>query len=205
MKWHIKSIVRNIVAVILSAIIFVIFGIMAVFSFTQQDDTSITIFMCFFALFSGLFLFGSIKQLAASIDKSKQSKQINILEQITGIQKYKTADEMIIAYCQQKQMPIYQDEKIIVTEEFVAETEGKIYLINGILDVIPFVSKVNGFIEYVSLVFLYYDGKRYEIQYRNQLGGSNLKEKANQIQYVANIIARKSVNFRKYPAYSFEE
>ena len=115
---------------------------------------------------------------------------------------YRSNSELLLAFQLQKNSPLYQDDKIIITNEFFAKQgENQIFVVDGILDVVPFVQKVNGIIDYVSLIFLYYDGKRYEIKYRRPFGVFNMQEKVNNVQSAANIIASKSQNFRKYPSY----
>ena len=102
----------------------------------------------------------------------------------------------------------YQDEKIVVTSSFLGVyKDERIFLLDGILDVVSYEHRLNGFIDYVSLIFLYCDGMRYDIEYRDSMFGMgcDLKKKSNDINIVANIIARRSRYFRKHSEYRFED
>lgn len=152
----------------------------------------------------GVMTWASYSALRTAAEKYKSIKDSGLLNKLENLNPYKTVVEMRNAFKEQKKNCIYADEDFIITEDFFASlSENSLLITNGILDVKTLVSKVNGVIEYVSLSVLYYDGEKYEFEIRRPLGISHMKEKVNSVQQVANIIANKSENFRKYPSCTF--
>lgn len=201
MDWHTKTIVRNAFSLLIAVLLTILFIVLFVSAINDQHNSGIFLF-AFLSLFGGLIIYSTFKQLIEAIKKQKNASTIDLLSELKNINQYGSNEEMLAAFHLQKTSPLYQDKKIIITNDFLTQGEDTIFIINGILDVIPFVQKVNGIIDYVSLNFLYYDGKRYEIKYRRSLGFSDMQERVNSIKLAANIIATKSANFRKYPSYS---
>ena len=66
-----------------------------------------------------------------------------------------------------------------------------------IADITHLVHKTNFVIDYISIIALYSDGKKYEIKYRRHLGISNMEEKAKTTQAIANVLATNCDNLRK--------
>lgn len=201
MNWHTKMIVRKAFA-LLVAILLTILSVILFISAINEEFNSETFIFAFLSIFMGIITYSTFKQLIETIDKKKESENIDIQFELKNVNRYSSSEELLNAFYSQKGTPLYQDDKIIITNDFLAnQKENKIFIISGILDAVPFVNKVNGVIDYVSLIFLYYDGRRYEIKYRHPLGIFDMQSKANNINFAANIIATKSENFRKYPSY----
>lgn len=71
-------------------------------------------------------------------------------------------------------------------------------LINDeIADITHLVHKTNFVIDYISIIALYSDGKKYEIKYRRPLGISNMEEKAKTTTAIVNVLAANCNNLRK--------
>ena len=99
----------------------------------------------------------------------------------------------------QLKQAIIEDEKIIVTPELlIVKNNYEQTLINEeIADITHLVHKTNFVIDYISIIALYSDGKKYEIKYRRPLGISNMEEKAKTTTATANILAANCNNLRK--------
>ena len=99
----------------------------------------------------------------------------------------------------QLKQAIIEDEKIIVTSELlIVKNNYEQTLINDeIADITHLLHKTNFVIDYISIIALYSDGKKYEIKYRRPLGISNMEEKAKTTTAIANILAANCNNLRK--------
>ncbi|MBR3968996.1 MAG: hypothetical protein IKJ93_05355 [Clostridia bacterium] len=205
MKWHTKMVIRKAFALLIAVLLTILAIILFISSIKEEHTSGIFLFV-FLSLFMAIITYSTFKQLLETIDNENASKSIDFFSEFKNVTPYPSHNELLSAFYLQKNAPLYQDDKIIITNEFLAkQKEGKIFIIDGILDVVSFTQKANGIITYVSLIFLYYDGKRYEIKYRRPLGISNMQEKANNVNSAATIIATKSINFRKYPSYRLME
>ena len=200
MKWHTKKIIKRsiglVVAVLLTAIIIFLFILG-----TNDDIGAGVLFYIFLILFMSLVTFSQCKQLIEAIKDYKEADSKLIL-QLMYVNPYDSPAELSAAYNTQKSNALYQDDKITITATFIqTKDNGKIFMVDGVLDAGLYVQKVNGVIDYLSFIFLYYDGKRYEIKYRRPWGISDMQKKVQEVKIAANIIARTSKNFRRYPAY----
>ena len=205
MNWHKKMIFHKGFALLVSLFLMVLTVVFFISAMNEGYNSGAFLFG-FLSLFMGGVIYSSYKQFIGAIQKQKEAAQENLLSELKSINKYDSAEELSAAFNLQKHNILYQDNKITITNDFIKEEKnGQVFIIDGVLDAVLFVQKVNGIIDYVSLIFLYYDGNRCEIKYRRPLGISNMQEKADNICQAVNIISNKSENFRKYPAYRLTE
>ena len=201
MTWHTKMIIRKAFALLVSALLTVLFFALLISAVNEDPDASLLVF-ALLLLFLCVVTYSQYKQLREAIDKQKEASTTNLLSTLKHVNPYGSPAELVAAFEAQEPNALYRDKKVTITTTFIQnEDDHKIFVIDGVLDVISYVQKANGIIEYVSLIFLYYDGNRYEIKYRRPLGISDMQKKAAEVNYAANIIAKNSKNFRKYPAY----
>ena len=201
MNWHKKMIFRNGFALLVSLLLMV--GAIVLFIFAIiEGETSGAFLFGFITLFMGFATYSSYKQHMDAIQKQKEAVQENLLSELKSINKYHSIEELSAAFNSQKHNILYQDDEITITNGFMKEKgSGRVFIIDGILDAVSYVHKVNGIINYVSLIFLYYNGNSYKIKYERPLGISNMQKIVDSTSHAVNIIATKSENFRKYPAY----
>ena len=202
MTYHNKRIAMKSAALIVSILLLCLFVGLLVATASSGRSDAIALFI-FLLLFMGLTVYFSYQELMEAINDNKKGTYTNLYSVLQNINPYHSYEELVVAFNAQTPSSLYQDDKIIITNEFLAKHDGKdIYIIDGILDVQSIVHSVNGVIDYVSLAFLYCDGKRYQIKYRRPLGFKpRMREKADSVNRAANILANRSKNFRKYPSY----
>ena len=205
MKWHHQHVVKK-VALFVLAILLDCFAV-GFFSLSIVYDKGVGIFICvIMLLYAGLLTYASFKQLSEALEQKKIAVAFDLLKDLKYLDKYGTNDDIVGSFEQQKCDPLYQDEKIIITNDFVSlHGNKKVFLIDGVLDVVAFVSKANGVIEWVKLIILYYDGKKYEVVFRRSPMRLRMKEIANSVNRAANIIAIKSENYRRYPFFKLND
>ncbi len=204
MNWQKKEITKKAISLVLS-ILLVVWALVMIIGFANYHDGAggkgIFIFVIMLAFFS-LIAWANYKGLMETLEQYKQNTESNLAEELKHLNPYVSREEMSAAFNSERPNPLFQDDDFVITKSFfISSRENTLFFTNGILDVKPVVQKVNGIIDYVSLSILYYDGKKYEFKFRRPLGFSNMKEKANKIELVANIIASNSDNFRKYPTF----
>lgn len=201
MDWQKKKIIKNIVSLVCSSLL-ALWALIMIIGFANNDGSSgkgIFLFVVMLGFFA-LIAWSNYKSLKESIEEYRQNNDSKLLDELKVLNPYKSQEQMKSAFNAEKQDTVFQDDDFTITKSFlVSSTENTVFYINGIIDVKPVVQKVNGIIDYVTLYVLYCDGKKYEFKFRRPLGFSNMQEKANKIELVANIIARNSDNFRKYP------
>lgn len=200
MKWHFKMVVKKTFAVIVSILLTALF-VFLYFIGSDEDIGAGVLFYVFLVLFMCLVTYSQCKQLIEAI-KDYKEVNTNLLLELKYVNSYGSPAELAAAFDVQKSNALYQDDKVIITTTFVQMKENyKIFMVDGILDAGIYIQKVNGVIDYISFIFLYYDGKRYEIKYNRPWGISDMQKKAEEVNFAANILASESKNFRKHPAY----
>lgn len=189
MKYQKEKLTSQIVKFAISIILFLVILFMCIHS-------SFHFVFVIILLYMGLVTWANWKSLQTIKDEYKRIKENNPLDNLVEIDKYQSIAEMRKALKEQLNIKLYEDEELIITQDFLVEKDrlSDPYLINGILDVKPFGSKVNGVFEYVSLIILYYDGNKYELRYNKVFGN---KEKLDELVEVANIVANISKNYKK--------
>lgn len=206
MDWQKKEITKSIVSLVISSLLS-LWALLMIIGITIYNGGSFAKGSLIFIVMLGFFLlivWTNYKSLKESIDKYNKSKDSELPEKLKKLNPYKSQEEMRSAFYSERQSSVFQDNDFVITQcFFVSSKKDTVFYINGILDVKPVVHMVNGIIDYVTLFILYYDGKKYEFKFRRPLGISNMQEKANKIEFVANIIASNSDNFRKYPDCQF--
>lgn len=201
MNWHTKMIIRKVFALLICCLIMLLFLILFISSIDTEINSGVFLF-ALLTLFMGIIAFSQYKQLINAIGKKKEASAIDLRTSLQYINPYDSYDALSAAFDAQTNNVLYQDNRITITTSFIkSHRDNSIFIIDGVLDVVSFVQKVNGIVDYVSLIFLYYDGNRYEIKYKRSFGISNMEENASNINLAANIIANRSPNFRKHPAY----
>ena len=200
MNWHKKTIIKKVFALLVSILMTIVFAVLFVSAIKEEPD-GLFIFALLLLLMC-VVTYSQYKQLIEAIEKQKEASNTDLISALKYVNPYGSPAELAFAFEAQKANALYRDEKVTITDTFIQRTDdNKIFMVDGVLDVVSYVQKANGIIEYVSLIFLYYDGNRYEIKYRRPLGVSDMQKKAAEINYAANIIAKNSKHFRKYPAY----
>lgn len=169
--------------------------------FANNDSSGKGIFLfAVMTVFFVLIAWSNFRALKEHVKEYRQNKDGGLFDELRNINPYKSHEEIRIAYDNERQHPIFQDDDFTITQSFlIGPNEFTIFYIDGILDAKPVVQKVNGVVDYVSLYILYCDGRKYEFKIERTLGFSNMKKEVEKIEFVANTIAHNSNNFRKYP------
>lgn len=200
MNWHKKTIIRKAFALLVSILLTIVFAVLFMSAIREEADG--LLFFALLLLFMCVVTYSQYKQFIEAIEKQKEASNTNLISALKYVNPYGSPAELASAFEAQKANALYRDEKVTITATFIQKQDDyKIFMVDGVLDVISYVQKANGIIEYVSLIFLYYDGNRYEIKYRRPLGISDMQKKAAEANRAANIIATNGKNFRRYPAY----
>lgn len=207
MDYNKKEIIKQAVSMIGSALFALGCLVMIFFAKKHGGDAAgkgIVLF-AFMMLFFLLIAWSNYRALRDAIKIYRSNINGNVILELQRLIPYESQKEMISAFNEEKKTAIFQDDDFVITRSFfVSLTENTVFYLNGIVDAKPVVQKINGVIEYVNLHILYCDGIEYEFKIcRKPLEMINMQEKANKIEFVANIIASKSENFRKYPTYRF--
>lgn len=200
MDWKRKEIIKKAVSLILSVLL-TILAIVMIIGIATNDDNSgagLFIFVIMLVLFA-LATWSSFVGLKEAIEDYNQTANSNIFEELRYLNTYNSQANMNEAFNEERQNAIFEDNDFVITKSFFfCSTKDHLFIIDGILDVKLILHKVNGIIDYVSLSILYYDGKKYEFKFNRSLGISNMQEKVDKVELVANLVARYSDNFRKY-------
>ena len=205
MDWQRKEITKKMISLVLSTL-FALGGIGMIIGFLNYNDNpgGALLFLAFFSAFFALIAWSNYRDLKESLEEYKSNKNNDLVETLKRLNPYNSFEAMQTTYSIEKQSPLFADDDFIITKSFlVRSNENSPFVLNCILDAKVVVQKVNGIIDYVTLSILYYDGKKYEFKFNRPLGFSNMQEKVNKIEYVANIIASNSANFRKHPSCRF--
>lgn len=202
MEWQKKEIVKKVFSFALSVLL-VLYALGMIIGFINYNDGAvgkgIIIFVIMLGFFS-LIAWTNCKGLIEAVQEYKVNQNSNLTDELKLLNPYNSQKEMQAAFDIEKQNPLFEDDDFVITKSFLASpTKISLFIVNGILDVKTLVHKVNGIIDSVTLSVLYYDGKKYEFKFDRPFGFSNMQEKANKIELVANIVASNSENFRKYP------
>lgn len=183
-KARMKKFYKN----ILIAVPIALFALMLI----TDDESDLMLFGFLILILAVVFLFIALKHLASSFncDDSAFFLRLNKIGTRAQIANY---------FEDQLKQKIIEDEKIIVTPDLlVLKNNYEQTLINDeIADITHLVHKANFVIDYISIIALYSDGKKYEIKYRRHLGISNMEEKAKTTQAIANVLAANCDNLRK--------
>lgn len=200
MKWHAKLIIKRSIGLVVALLLTSLFVLLLIWG-TNEDIGAGVLFYVFLILFMAIVTFSQCKQLIEAIKDYKEADS-NLLLELKYVNPYGSPAELSAAYEAQKSNALYQDDKISITYTFLHIKDNyKIFMVDGVLDAGVYTQKVNGVIDYVSFIFLYYDGKRYEIKYKRPLGISDMQKKIQEVKTAASILAVTSKNYRKYPAY----
>ena len=201
MEWQKKEVVKKMVSFALS-ILLVLFAHGSIIGFSAYNGTvkaGIVVFVIMLGFFS-LVAWSNYKGMLEAIQKYKVNKNSNLADELKLLNPYNSQEEMQAAFDIEKQTPLFKNDDFFITKSFfTSPSKISIFIINGVLDVKTLVHKVNGIVDSVTLSILYYDGKKYEFKIDRPFGVSNMQEKATRVEFVANIIAANSKNFRKYP------
>lgn len=202
MKWHNKKITKRIIGLVLAIPLTLLMIVMLIVGISQDNSSGIILF-AFLSIFMGFATWSNIKDLTDLIQEQHNAAVAESLPEFKQINPYKTHEQMVAVYNTQRHIVLYKDKKIFITPDFIVTQSGrKLFLIDGVLDVIPFVQKTNGIVSHISLNILYYDGKRYEFRQNHPFGVvTDMQEEIKGICYAANIIANKSKNYAKFPNY----
>lgn len=169
--------------------------------FFSPDTYGIFVYVLFilWLISLGFFAYLSIAQLLRKISEYRYARENNILDSLTGITSYASDEEMNKAFHIQKDDCIFDDGRIVITDEFMADTYDKhLFLINGIIDAESTVHKENGIIKKVTLSIVYLDGERYKMVYYRENETATMRERAEWLAEATSLIASRSVNFRKH-------
>lgn len=148
--------------------------------------------------YSGLLAWAHGKALCEAKAELDKQKKDNPLAHLEDVDKYKNQAEMCKAMQEQKEYKIYEDDELFITEEFLVVKSMPSYpfLLNGILDVKPYMNRVNGVVDKIGIMILYYDGYKQDFRYDKSLG-DDMNYKWEGIKVASNIIANKSKNYKK--------
>ncbi len=209
MKWRKKEIVRGVVSLImysfpvLGLLFFVISYAVDYFS-GGEINVYLLVGLLVFLAFGALIVWLAYKGLMVKVKKYKGAAEGGLLYELKSINPFNSYEEMRDAFHVQRQNRIYEDDVFVITESFFANIEEDyLFIIDGILDVQTLVRKINSTIDYVSLNILYYDGEKYECKFQRPTAFYNMQKKVKEIESIANFVAQKSKNFRKYQSYTF--
>ena len=209
MDWQRKAITKKVVSLILSVLLalWALAMIIGFVNYNDDVDTGSIVLFGFFSAFFALIAWSNYRDLKESLKEYKSNKDNDLVETLKHLNPYKSQEEMQAAFNIEKQTPFFADEEFVITSSFFeCSSKKNLFVINGILDLKIHIQKVNGAIDYVNLGILYYDGRRYDLKFNRPLGFSSekkIQEKIKKIEFIANIIASNSENFRKYPTCRF--
>ena len=183
-KARMKKFYKN----ILIAVPIALFALMVI----TDKESDLMLFGFLILMPAVVFLFIALKHLISSFncDDSAFFLRLNKIGTRAQIANY---------FEDQLKQIIIEDEKIIVTPDLlILKNNYEQTLINDeIADITHIVHKTNFVIDYISIIALYSDGKKYEIKYRRPLGISNMEEKAKTTQAIVNVLAANCDNLRK--------
>lgn len=157
-----------------------------------DEESDLMLFGILILIPAAVFLFIALKHLA-SVFNCEDSMFFLRLNKIGNKQ------QIANYFDDQLKQTIIEDEKIIVTPDLlILKHNYEQTLINDeITDITHLVHKTNFVIDYISIIALYSDGKKYEVKYRRPLGISNMEEKAKTTTAIANVLATNCNNLRK--------
>lgn len=165
-----------------------------IFSFSiLKDSESNLIIFGVFGIIAALFCVGlALKELVSAL---------NCENSIFFLRLNRVGNKLQIANYFEEQLNqiIIEDENVIITPElFVFKKNYEQTLINDeIADVTHLIHKTNFAIDYISIIVLYSDGKKYEIKYKRPFGPYDMNKKAKDTSIIANILANNCNNLRK--------
>ncbi len=198
MKYQKRDIIFGLIHAILLTL--VVLGMMYIFFLDLMHEISYTlVFSAVLDLACIVFLIFFWKNVLTTISQYRYAKETDVLSTLVGIKPYANMREMREAYDKEKPFPLYNDGKLIVTENFVEyRKKYKLFDIHGILDAKVITYRVNYSIEAVKVQLIYMDGERYTITYRSLTEKGRMKDRSQTMINAANIIASRSKNFRRH-------
>lgn len=179
--------------------VFLVLVCIAVFAPLDEFATIVLVLLVLVLIGQAVFTCKAIAQLLRKISEYKYAKETDILDSLKGINAYANDEEMRNAFDAQKDDCVYNDGRIIITKDFLADTyENYLFLINGIIDAESDVYNENGTIQKVILSIIYLDGERYKMVYHRSDETTTMRNRAKMVAEAVALIANTSVNFRKY-------
>ena len=166
----------------------VLFALMLI----TDEESDLMMFGILILIPAAVFLFIALKHLVSAFNCEDSTFFLRL-------NKIGNKQQIASYFDDQLKQAIIEDEKIIVTPELlIVKNNYEQTLINDeIADITHLVHKTNFVIDYISIIALYSDGKKYEIKYRRPLGISNMEEKAKTTTAIANVLATNCNNLRK--------
>jgi len=185
--------------IILAAVIFLLFGTLAVvFAFAAGGLSGVILFGLF-ALLAVLYLVLSALELSKASKNYKQSLKDALLPKLTGMRDLGNRQSLWEDYRKQAPSPLFVDDRVTITQDFLVDTkEDRLFLINGILDVQTNIHRVNGLMDKIGVTILYCDGQAYSFTQRRHVGANVDKQQKAYVQ-MGDLLSGKSENFRKIP------